>query len=168
MQLVKHWRLYDVQGIAKGNAGLIRDQRYRAEPWCRNTDGGLRKLTTERNADAGLTFLRHSDIPAFTCDLSISYSKNNTISSCPWTCKVHHFRTFELPAVWTWMRSSRCGWYLAMCGWDLAKCGWDLAKCGLDLAKCGWDLTKCGWYLAKCEWDLAKYWMRSRQVVDEI
>jgi hypothetical protein len=28
-------------------------------PWCRNADSGLRKLTTGRNADDGLTFFRH-------------------------------------------------------------------------------------------------------------
>ncbi len=80
-----------------GNAGLNRDQRYRAEPWCRNTDAGLRQLTTGRNADAGLTFLRHSDIPAFTYDFSISYSKINTITNWLWTCpcRVYHFWTFH-------------------------------------------------------------------------
>ncbi len=45
-----------------GNARLIRDQRYRAEPWCRNADAGLRQLTPGRNADSGLTFLWHSGI----------------------------------------------------------------------------------------------------------
>jgi hypothetical protein len=77
-----------------GNAEIIRDQRYRTEPWCRNTDAGLRQLTTGRNADAGLTFLRHSAIPAFTYDLSISYSKNNTISSCLWTFWTFHYLQF--------------------------------------------------------------------------
>ncbi len=48
-----------------GNAGLFRDQRYRTDPWCRNADAGLRQLTTWRNADAGLTFFRHSDNPTF-------------------------------------------------------------------------------------------------------
>jgi hypothetical protein len=80
------------------NAGLIREQRYRTEFWCRNTDAGLKQLTTGRIADAGLTFLRNSDIPAFTNDFSISYSKNNTISSCLWTCRVC---PCPLPAVWT-------------------------------------------------------------------
>jgi hypothetical protein len=44
--------------------------------------GGLRQLTTGRNADAGLTFFRHSDIPAFTIEFSsIIYSiKGNTSS----------------------------------------------------------------------------------------
>ncbi len=35
-------------------------------------------------------------IPAFTYDFSISYSKNNTIRSCLWTCRMYHF---PLPAV---------------------------------------------------------------------
>ncbi len=39
--------------------GLFSDLRYRTEPWCRNADAGLRLLTTGRNADAVLTFLRH-------------------------------------------------------------------------------------------------------------
>ncbi len=45
-----------------GFAGLIREQRYRTEFWCRNTDAGLKQLTTGRNADAGLLF---SGIPTF-------------------------------------------------------------------------------------------------------
>ncbi len=49
-------------GIKLGNAGLIREQRYRIEPWCWNADAGLRQLTTGRNADVGITFLRHSGI----------------------------------------------------------------------------------------------------------
>ncbi len=77
-----------------GNAGIIRNQRYRTEPWCRNTDAGLRQLTSGKNAEAGLTFLRQFDIPAFTYDFSISYSKNTTISCCPLTCKINHFWTF--------------------------------------------------------------------------
>ncbi len=36
--------------------------------------------------------------PAFSYDFSISYSKNNSISSSLWTCRVCHF---TLPAVWT-------------------------------------------------------------------
>jgi hypothetical protein len=39
--------------------------------------------------------------PAFTCDFSISHSKNNTISICLWTCRVYHF---PLPAAWTCSR----------------------------------------------------------------
>ncbi len=39
--------------------------------------------------------MRNSDIPAFTYDFSISYSKNNIISSCLWTCKKRYI-TFEL------------------------------------------------------------------------
>jgi hypothetical protein len=46
----------------------VTSQRYRIKPWCRNTDAGLRQLTPGRNADAGITLLRHSDIPAFTYD----------------------------------------------------------------------------------------------------
>ncbi len=37
-----------------GNAGPIRDQRYRSDPEAR-----LRQFSTVRNADAGLTFFRH-------------------------------------------------------------------------------------------------------------
>ncbi len=47
-----------------------------------------------KNDDAGLTFLRQD---GFTYDFLISYSKNNTISSCLWTCRVYHF---PLPTVW--------------------------------------------------------------------
>ncbi len=66
-----------------GNAGLIREQRYRIEPWCRNA--GLKQLTTGRNANAGLTF------PTFTYDFQHLLSKNNTISSRPWTCRTYFF-----------------------------------------------------------------------------
>jgi hypothetical protein len=58
-----------------GNAGLIRDQRYRTDP-----DAGLKQLNTVINANARLPFFRHSGIPAFTYDFLTSYSKNNTIS----------------------------------------------------------------------------------------
>jgi hypothetical protein len=34
-------------------------------PWCRNTDTGLTQMNTSENADAGLTFFRHSGISAF-------------------------------------------------------------------------------------------------------
>jgi hypothetical protein len=64
-----------------GNAGLIRDQRYRTEPWCRNADAGLRQLTTGRNADA--------DKYIFIYLYMISYLKNNTISSFLWKCWVY-------------------------------------------------------------------------------
>jgi hypothetical protein len=40
--------------------------------WCRNTDAGLTKLNTARNADAELPFFRRSDIQAFSKDLSVS------------------------------------------------------------------------------------------------
>jgi hypothetical protein len=39
-----------------GNAGLIRDQRYRTDP---DADAGL---TIGKNAYAGITFTRHSGI----------------------------------------------------------------------------------------------------------
>jgi hypothetical protein len=58
-----------------GNAGLIRDQRYRTDP-----DAGLKQLNSGRNADARLTFSGHSGIPAFIYDFSTSYSKHNSIS----------------------------------------------------------------------------------------
>jgi hypothetical protein len=45
-----------------------------------NTPAGLMQLNTGRNADARLTFSRHSGIPAFIYDFSTSYSKNNSIS----------------------------------------------------------------------------------------
>ncbi len=38
---------------------------------CRNADAGLRQFTSGRNAEAGLTFARHSGIPAFTYDSKI-------------------------------------------------------------------------------------------------
>jgi hypothetical protein len=34
-------------------------------PWCRNTDTWLTQMNTSENADAGLTFFRHSGISAF-------------------------------------------------------------------------------------------------------
>ncbi len=52
----------------------------------------LKKLTAGKNADAGLPFLRYSDIPVFTYDFSTSYysySKNSTSSSHGWTCRVY-------------------------------------------------------------------------------
>jgi hypothetical protein len=45
-----------------GNAALVRDQRYQTDPEYRNANAGLKQLTTERNADAGLTFFWHSSI----------------------------------------------------------------------------------------------------------
>jgi hypothetical protein len=42
-----------------GNAGLIRDQRYRTDP---DADAELKKLTADKNADAGLNFVWHSGI----------------------------------------------------------------------------------------------------------
>jgi hypothetical protein len=59
-------------------------------------DAGLKKLTTGRNADAGITFFRYSGIPVFTYDFSTSYSKNITITSGLWMCRVYDF---PLPAV---------------------------------------------------------------------
>ncbi len=44
-------------------------------PWWRNADAGLRQLTKGRNAVAGPTF---PGIPAFTYDISTSYSKNKS------------------------------------------------------------------------------------------
>jgi hypothetical protein len=58
---------------------------------CRTEAANYRK-----KSEAALTFLWLSGI-YIQYDLSISYSKNNTISSCLWTCRVYQF---PLPAVW--------------------------------------------------------------------
>ncbi len=65
-------------------AGLIRDQRYRADP-------------EYRNADAGIIFFQHFGIYS-THDFSASFSKNNIIFSCLWTSRVY---PRPPPAVWT-------------------------------------------------------------------
>ncbi len=64
-----------------GNTGLVCDQRYRTEPWCRNADAWLKPLTNGRNADAGITFFlafRHllivitTDVSWFSSSLDCS------------------------------------------------------------------------------------------------
>ncbi len=91
-----------------GNAGLIRDQRYRTEPWCRNADTGLMELTTGRNADAGaagLTFLRHLymifqyhiarkilSALSTTCNLDVHWvSLSQPPKPAVWMCRVYRF-----------------------------------------------------------------------------
>ncbi len=82
------------EAIRAGHVRLIRDQRCRTQPWCQNADARLRQLTTGRNADAALTFLRHSGIYIW---FPLSYSNNNTISSSlygPAGCIIFHYLQF--------------------------------------------------------------------------
>jgi hypothetical protein len=61
-----------------GQCRLIRNQRYRTDPDAGIPIAGLKKFTTGRNADDGLTFFWHSGILAvYTCRVflfSPSYS----------------------------------------------------------------------------------------------
>jgi hypothetical protein len=59
-------------------------------------DTGLRKLTTGRNADAGITFFHHFGI-YYSFFIIIYCSKNVTISSCLWTCFCHLTKVLEDP-----------------------------------------------------------------------
>jgi hypothetical protein len=58
-------------------------------PWCQNDDPGLTQLTTGENADAGLTFSRHSGIHLRFYDI---------ITSSLWKFRVY---SYPPPAVWT-------------------------------------------------------------------
>ncbi len=116
-----------MQIVVKRIAGqclLILDQRNQTVPWCQNVDAKLRQLNIGRNANAGLTFLRH---PAFTYDFSISYSKNNTIFGHARCIPFHYLYfllrtctgyTFPQPAVWTcrvYPLLLPVGWMCMMC-----------------------------------------------------
>jgi hypothetical protein len=80
-----------------GNAGLIRDAvpdwTLMPECRCRTEEADCRKKCRCR------TNFRPAFRP-FTYDFSIWYSKNNTISSCLWTCRVYNFPLPKFGCAW--------------------------------------------------------------------
>jgi len=60
------------------NGGLIHDQRYRTDSWCRNADAGLRELTTRRLRCASSQFFLLLQIS----NLQISSLNSSEIRLC--------------------------------------------------------------------------------------
>ncbi len=86
--------------------------------------------------DWGSWLPEDSGISAFTYDFSISYCKNNTISSCLWTCNVYHI---PLSALWTFNEClflSPAIWTMNMKVYPFFKC-WNVGLSGIQLVHTG-------------------------------
>jgi hypothetical protein len=111
--------------------------------------------STGLNPDAEMPMLdwgswlpKDSGIPAFTYDFSISYSKNNTNSSCLWTYYVYHI---PLSALWTFKEClflSPAIWTMNMQVYPFFKC-WNVGLSGIQLVHTGMNKNFMSTYRIK-------------------